>query len=313
MTEHVLTPKDIEERIPHRYQNQLLDAVRFEEVGNIDKGMLEVCIQENDDRERMVFTKRIDNGPPVVAVPYMMEILALCSSVGACYSEPRGVLFVSIFAFSRTGYMRVGSDISGFYRKTRVKKDFLTCYAELNHDAFTLCEGTMMAYFPKEVPYTSIDSAEIEPPLSADRSIEKSHYNKSSEMVFVDSCISSDSDECVYQYTYPSTHPFVNGHFPNAPIMMGVTQWMMIEDALYDYVFLNGSIDPEVKTLSGDCKIKKLNGDVVCDVRSFCVSVQHNSDRLLNSVDLLSTEKVMFKGMVHPGETIVATITRLSV
>jgi 3-hydroxymyristoyl/3-hydroxydecanoyl-(acyl carrier protein) dehydratase len=53
-------------------------------------------------------------------------------------------------------------------------------------------------------------------------------------MVFVDevSHLNLDDPTALLRYTYPQDHPFVEGHFPGNPIMMGITQWIGCADAV---------------------------------------------------------------------------------
>ena len=54
-------------------------------------------------------------------------------------------------------------------------------------------------------------------------------------MTFVDTVHLTTDNEALYGYQYPSSHPLIKGHFPNNPVMMGVCQWQMLEDAMAHY------------------------------------------------------------------------------
>lgn len=120
-------------------------------------------------------------------------------------------------------------------------------------------------------------------------------------------------DSFVASYTYPHTHPFTQGHFPGNPIMMGVMQWMSVEDSchllasiLYKKIEKKG-----LYTLSGNADIIKSDGTSVSEIKGFKVQIYWDVPGFLNQAEVLRTEKITFRDYVVPGDTLLICLNSL--
>ncbi len=118
--------------------------------------------------------------------------------------------------------------------------------------------------------------------------------------------IEGEDVSIVGKYTYPTTHPLIKGHFPDRPVMMGVMQWMMVEDAvlglaqhLYATVGKTGSY-----IVSGHADLVKPDKTSVCEIRGFEVQVHMKDAPYFDQADCIKTEKLSFRDTVSPGDTV---------
>jgi 3-hydroxymyristoyl/3-hydroxydecanoyl-(acyl carrier protein) dehydratase len=94
-------------------------------------------------------------------------------------------------------------------------------------------------------------------------------------------------------YTYPTDHPFVPGHFPGAPLMMGVTQLAAVADAgwvLLQRLGLGGG------TVSGS--VKRPDGSEVAEVRELQLADDGGVPRIA------ALRRIAFREPVRPGDTL---------
>ena len=114
--------------------------------------------------------------------------------------------------------------------------------------------------------------------------------------------ISYNDTSFTAKYTYPKTHPLVKGHFPNNPIMMGVMQWLSIEDCLCHYL--------EILNVSGNhiysCNVSIYNQDKIkiADIKSISLESWINIDTIINQTKIKTTSKIVFRNMVKPADTL---------
>ena len=123
---------------------------------------------------------------------------------------------------------------------------------------------------------------------------------KDQGLIFVDGITQTDAGAHTLQaiYQYPEDHHFVPGHFPNAPLMMGVTQWAAVLDAgwaaaqIFDW---NG-------TFSVSGSIKRPNGSEVMSVRQAVLETRGDHPAVL------STKRVAFREPVRPGDKLLISV-----
>ena len=145
----------------------------------------------------------------------------------------------------------------------------------------------------------AIESSKVTP-------IEPFSY-KADQMTFVDSVHFANEDEACYYYTYPVDHPFTKGHFPKNPVMMGVCQWQMLEDAISDYV---QRLNVSTESISLNATIIKADKTPVCDFKKLTMNVLKTAKETKATTQ--SVKKVMFKQRVFPGDVLFILISDIT-
>ena len=100
-------------------------------------------------------------------------------------------------------------------------------------------------------------------------------------------------------YVYPPMHPFVPGHFPGAPLMMGVTQWTAVADAAWIAAQRFGLAGGPVLVNGG---VKRQDGSDVLDVRDLRIEPDGAGYRIT------ATRRVAFREPVRPGDGLIVEV-----
>ena len=121
-------------------------------------------------------------------------------------------------------------------------------------------------------------------------------------MVILDHLLEINENSILGSYTYPHTHPFTKGHFPENPIMMGIMQWISLEDLAFQFV-KEKNINQK-KRLKGNATLFKQDFTIVAQIKGFECICHINNTTILDQCDVINTKKIVFRNMVRPGETI---------
>lgn len=294
---------NITDFIPHRYENILLDSI----TKNIDdplKGVLELKITENDSLNRHLFYKINNSNETVLITPFYMEIMALAAIV--IYSnqdKEKTAIFASISNFEYVNSVKLGDIISGNVAHISSKKGFIKCGGALTSNGKDLCKGTLSAFFvdinqaPSEPKPAKIEFPQNQPIL-----YNKQARNKNDAMIICDAIIEHTDTSFISTYTYKEDHPLTKGHFPNNPIMMGVMQWLSIEDSLCHYL--------ETKNQTGNnsytCNVSIYNQNKIkiADIKNITLESWINQENIINQTTILKTGKINFRNMLKPNDTL---------
>jgi 3-hydroxymyristoyl/3-hydroxydecanoyl-(acyl carrier protein) dehydratase len=297
-----LNKEDIEEYIIHRYENFLLDEVDVD-TDNRDNNELKLSINENDPLGRDIFLKQHTSTSKTLIIPVYMEILALaCVTATRKLNSDEMVIFTGISNFKKHNSFDAGKTISGQVLKLSDKKGFLKFKGRLWENDREIGEGTMMAFFTK-VDNESVAAKQVDlPPMTLDKKINKDTFPKSDHMTLCDTIKHISETEIVTKYTYPDTHPLIKGHFPKNALMMGVMQWLAVEDALNCYCIENNL--NKNKIMTADAEIIKSDGSLVAEFREVTVDALFEENDSPNQTEISETKKVTFRNMVKPNETI---------
>ena len=109
-----LTMDDLKQRLPHRYENLLLDSCTKIEDSETNTATFSINIGPEDPLNRMLFSKQKTSSQHTILEATFMEILALASiSSSGTIREDQLIFFTSISHFTKTGDFRVGEHITG--------------------------------------------------------------------------------------------------------------------------------------------------------------------------------------------------------
>jgi 3-hydroxymyristoyl/3-hydroxydecanoyl-(acyl carrier protein) dehydratase len=303
-----LSPATILEKLPHRYENIIIDEVSCVQDGEVSQAELSVTLSL-DDPARAIFLRKLPTGESVALSPIFMEILAL-GSVACTPKEPHQILiYAGISMFKKVHDLAAGEKAFGIVTKKRGRGVFINCEAQLyTPDNRLVCTSELTAAMVDTALLSQTEGATKRtlplPPQTCHLPIDKSRYGKDLRMVVADAIVHLAEDMMVTQYRYPEDHPFVQGHFPGNPIMMGVMQWMAIEDAFQAYAwhYYTPETMPEYVCLEGT--LIRADGAIVAEIKGY-------KARLTGHVfaELIETKKVVFREPLRPGETVFAVLT----
>ncbi|MAH80506.1 MAG: hypothetical protein CMP39_02335 [Rickettsiales bacterium] len=311
----VIDQEKIKEHIIHRYENILLDRILVEELDN-GKGDLELCITDNDPLGRDIFLTERKFKEKVIMTPIFMEIMALAAiTCSGKVEEGQVVFFTGISQFEKFSELPVGQTNKGFVEKLSEKKGFLKYKGDLKTESGQIAAtGSMTAYFMQESEQEG-DSATkktIELPSQKDViPLNKSTYPKQVDMVIANTISVLSDSSCIVNYTYPTDHPLNKGHFPGNPVMMGVMQWMSVADALTAFL--------EAQEKDGECRIScnaviaNQDNVVIAEFKKVECKAWINVDGIGNQADIIKTNRIVFRSMVKPGDTLSIWATDITI
>ena len=311
----ILTLEEIKDRIPHRYENLLIDQVEISDNPEIVSGDLKLTITESDPLDRAIFTQNISGSNRSILVTTSMEILALASIVCSGKLEAnQSVFFAGISNFEKFNDLPTNAPIKGHTEKVSDKGGFLKYSGTLTDSEGTpLVKGDMLAVFIDGTPESKGGKKKIEAPIeSTDLDPGFSEVHKDKWMRITDKVVNTSEapNGFTTRYTYPEDHPFIKGHFPNNPVMMGVMQWMSIEDASLAYALhqkLTG-----VNVIKGDCNIVKKDGTLVAEIKAFEVLTDLKEGSETPYATIQKTKRISFRDFVKPGETLYIQLFNLN-
>ena len=297
-----LLTSDIATRIPHRYENLLLDqSIVFDN----DCSEFSLCIQKNDALNRDLFLTSMNTLP----TPLLCEVSALACIVSSGAIEPGTyAYFAAITQFAIEGPpFNIDSPIHGTTKKISGKNGFYKYMFTIQNNE-SQASGHLMAYYDTEgTANPTLPSVTLTDPIqtaltNAPIALTALPY-KQLGMSFIDSLHGQDDSSALYSYTYPTNHPLIRGHFPNNPVMMGVCQWQMVEDALYHY----HAHHSHLSKVGLNALIFKADNTPVCELKNVVIDLNSKSAPTTKSV-----KKVMFKQRVNPGDLLYIALTDIT-
>lgn len=295
----MITQEQIKEHIIHRFENLLLDSVTITSTTPI-QGKFKLNVNANDSLNRDIFFTTAPS--PVLLEQTITEIIAL-SSIVVCgkLKEDEMAIFSSISNFECEGTFSLGIPIEGTVTKISDKAGFIRFRGEAYQDKTQAkASADVMAFFTKITHETSLPKKSELPEINQDSPIAQSLFNKRPEMITAHTLKNTSRDSFVTQYTYPKDHPFIKGHFPKNPLMMGVMQWMSVQDSLIVFAQENQLHAPT--TITCDAQLIKTDGTLVTEFKSVQISLQKSeSGTWVPHLD--ATKRVYFRSMVKPGES----------
>ena len=294
----IVDQEKIKEIIPHRYENLLIDST-VEEEG---KMLFQSHITRPDVLGRDVFLYNKDLGLGI-QTPILAEILALASIISNNPSSQQLVaLFASISNFQLHQPFK-SAQLNGWVKPKKVKKDFFIYEGFVEGACGGKASAQLMAYatHPTELHQLDHQGKPYDLPELMSSNFMFPSLIKPADMFCIDSIEYCDLNRIVTAYTYPLNHPFIKGHFPDKPIMMGVMQWMMAEDALLAHVLdASTSYSNSKQEVCAQAVIVNEKKQIVCQLKNLVFELMY----LENQQPIVYCKKarqILFKNVVNPG------------
>lgn len=302
------TIDDLKTYYPHRYENQLVDTAILHTESDDHYAESTTLITQNDSLGRDLFYK--SDGTLIGSV--YAEILALIS-IAATGQIPDHItaVFAGISQFKKTGDSQLGHPITTKVRQLSSKASFLKYGGQVFNEAGDeIVSSHISAFYAENTSFGSGEGKKkgeipAHPPLSP---VSPNLFNKQPSMICVNSLAILPDNGIVTGYTYPTDHPFVKGHFPSSPIMMGVMQIMAIEDSVLAWANETNTNANQV-TVSGS--LYKTDGTVVAEFKGIKVGLRHKAAQCQS--DLLEINRITFRDVVTPGTELRTVISHLQI
>jgi len=296
----------VQTRIPHRFENLLLDHVDCIQTDTDTRGQFSITVSPGQSRGIFLQSRGTQQ---VLIRTALMEILALASVVCTDTPDDGVIIFASIGNFIIHDDFPAGVPWVGEVVKLKDKGNFVRCRGVIGTASNpNMASGELMAFIISKAQLAEQGSSpklvDI-PPTTELIAVDKTRFGKAPEMVVCDSvCAPYANGAVLGLYQYPTTHPLIKGHFPGNPIMMGIMQFLCVEDlctAAFSHVGV--AIGQRV---SGNAQIIRTDGALIAEIKQF--DVQIGSDQAV----ILGTKKVVFRESVRPGDTFFISLTDLT-
>lgn len=322
-----LTGNDLIKFLPHRGRNLLLDTVDRSESPKGPQAEISLHIKQPDEKKREIFLEKDLSGETIYS-PYMFaEFLALGSIVLLTDLPPESMAYFStITNYKRTGSVSANGAIHGSTIRNKDRglfKRFTGKITDANGNEAAQTDIMAFAFTPEMEAASREEKKITEKPLFEKISdIDKTKFDwKPNEMVFTDAIGSIDLDNgnATTHYIYPEDHPFVEGHFPGNPIMMGITQWEGCADAMtclaqqlieQDHTSITGK---EIFEATANIEVVKEDGTLACDVKGLTLKFTNRGKDNIPVAELVATKRVGFRDMVRPKDNLYFQVTSFQI
>ena len=228
-----------------------------------------------------------------------MALLSIATT--GAIKEGENAFFAAISNFKRQGYFNTKKSITSKARRASDKGGFLMYKGELITDTGS-ASGDVLAFYTDKNVDNSDDAKKVDVPSKTQSTAIPTPTSKTPSMFLCDNVVDKTDSSVTIEYTYPADHPLTKGHFPDRPIMMGVMQWLMLEDAAYAAAVAHGLTDNNI--LSGDATIIKSDGTLICDMKRVSIETWHNAGGHNDGAATLSAKRIAFRSMVSPLDTL---------
>ncbi|MBN8526065.1 MAG: hypothetical protein J0M02_12085 [Planctomycetes bacterium] len=294
----VLDPKSLEAHLPHRGCNMLPDRVEVDDGGKVARSYATVL--PGDARGREVMGRTAGCGKPCWYEPFVFEFLAL---TGIPLLSPRLIPAGQVAVFSSISrvvfncQVPLAGKLVGHAEITRDRAPFTVFGTWAEVDGQRVLEAEVMSGVSTLAEVCGRPPKPL--PLPPAEPVAEFGW-KQRPIRFVDGVAAWDAaaKKITCTYTYPHDHPFVAGHFPGAPLMMGVTQFAAVCDAAWvaaQKLGLKGG------TASGS--VKRPDGSEVAEVRELTLVDDNGVPRVS------ALRRIAFREPVRPGDTLLIEAT----
>jgi 3-hydroxymyristoyl/3-hydroxydecanoyl-(acyl carrier protein) dehydratase len=295
MTKLLIDPVGLQAYLPHRGPNIIPDSVELDVAGRHAESRTRIL--PDDARGRQLFGRRDGSGRWCWNEPFIGELLALTGvSLLRDRLEPAGqvAVFSSISRVVMPEVMPMDGELLGITDITRDRGEFAQFRSSIRLDGREIFTAEIMSGTSTLAAIYGTPTPNGPCPWSGEPAAATPW--KPAAMRFVDTVLSWDADSGVIAcgYTYPTDHPMVPGHFPGAPLMMGVTQWGAVADAAWQAIVRRGA--PEGSLWQVDGRMQRPDGTEIMGVRSLRLAVDGGQPWIR------ATDRVAFRDVVRPGD-----------
>ena len=282
--------------LPHRGVNLMPDSVEISADGL--ESISRTRIPATDARGRQVFARNDGRW----SEPFLAELMALTGVPllsGKLGGNVAVFSMISKISFNRTP--KITEEIVGHAKVTRERSGFTTFLTRATVDGQTILEAEVMSGSAQLAEIQAFPARPFHGQLPSQPLPAGCLDYKPPHLRFVDALMHADHEarKAVFTYTYPTTHPFVPGHFPGGALMMGVTQWSAVADAAWAAAKLFGIRGGVV----ANGAVKRQDGGDVLDVRELMLEVQDGVPRIS------ATKRVAFREPVRPTDGLLVEVT----
>jgi 3-hydroxymyristoyl/3-hydroxydecanoyl-(acyl carrier protein) dehydratase len=309
----------VHKRIPHRYENILIDQIVPRDYAEDGQHRFVLDLHAGDRLNRDIFLKHRSKHRVFISVPAVLEFLALGSLLShpSCKTNEL-VLFSSVSNFQVLLPARLGQTIFGTSSLIKKKAGFVKYHVKFldNHNVILgMAEITGVISKLDHLAGIARNKAPDTENCST-MPLEKDIRVKSKWLWVIDRIIKLDiqGKTITTEYRYPENHPLTKGHFPNFKMMMGIMQWIGVEDALYAYAneLKKSSVEGEYM-LSCNTEIIREDGVVVTSQRGVKAIVCMSVDGVYDQVNIIKVAKCNFRQIVCPNCSVRFKISDISV
>jgi 3-hydroxymyristoyl/3-hydroxydecanoyl-(acyl carrier protein) dehydratase len=306
MSGRTIDAKALEAYLPHRGCNLIPDEVFLDD--DRVHAVSRTKIPAGDPRGREIFGRSGPAGSRVWSEAFLVELMAL-TGVPLLHERLSPLGQVAVFSMiSRINFLAHGplhGEVIGHAAITRDRGGFTVFATHAEIDGKRILEAEVMS---GSAVLAQVAQSVTRPLIkhTGGHGIDAGLFAwKMPALRFIDRVIEQDAatGRLVASYHYPTTHPFVPGHFPGAALMMGMSQWTAVVDAAWTARSAFG--------LSGDVQvtgvIKRDDGSEVLDVRDLVLAVEGGLPRIA------STKRLAFREPVRPGDGLLIEVTVKSI
>ena len=301
MSETTLDAKALEAYIPHRGANILADTVTMNAART--HAVSRPRVLPGDARGREIFGRRGPDGVACWYEPFLAELMAL-TGVPLLRDKLAPLGHVAVFSMiSKIVFDRLAplaGEVVGEAVITRDRGAFTVFSTKATIDGQRILEAEVMSGSAALADIAGGPGGEPGDLPAGTAPAAAALAWKPEATRFAHTVISADaaSGKLVTGYRYPVGHPFVPGHFPGAPLMMGVTQWAAVADAAwlaaqtfgYPGVIAQGTI-------------RRPSGAEILDVRDLDLITEGGLPRIAG------TKRIAFRDKVMPGDAVLVEVT----
>lgn len=290
----LLDPEALAALLPHRGCNLIPDAVEVADDGR--SSCAQVRVPPGDGRGRERFARRDGAGRPCWYEPFVLEFLALAGIplIAPRLAPGQVAVFSAIARVSVHALAPLDATLVGHARIVRDRPPFTAFATHAESDGRTVLEAEVLSGTAELSAIAAPAGAPAPDGDGAGEPVADWPW-KPRHLRFVDRVLDWDAAarRLLAHYRYPPDHPFVPGHFPGAPLMMGVTQLAAALDAA---LLAAQRLGLAAGTAQG--RLLRSSGDEVAEVRGLAWVDDGGLPRLA------ALQRIAFRQPVRPGDAL---------